>query len=257
MQGRKVMKVWRMEKHISQHLLGTSNLKDSNMIFGDNTNLIQSNLMGTSNLNLTLRKIWDSYLHLMGIIPIKEMMRIDLIKGVKVLVSAENAYSMRRMLGPPQVQLDFYFALHKVELEFVKKSIRVHDIILNQLQTSSSLATTLGRELDDINCFKNIEQSPSLSFVIDPNVRNLPIFLQSHSNSMASDILATALQSAEARDSATFLTSVPILSRYNGFALSVMKAVVSMSQPSSHVLHSAILVTGPVFKEHLYAYLYA
>ncbi|KAK8613348.1 hypothetical protein V6N13_101113 [Hibiscus sabdariffa] len=92
---------------------------------------------------------------------------------------------------------------------------------------------------------------------ITTSTGNLPIFLQSHSNSMASDILATALQSAEARDSATFLTSVPILSRYNGFALSVMKAVVSMSQPSSHVLHSAILVTGPVFKEHLYAYLYA
>ncbi|KAK8657016.1 hypothetical protein V6N13_098950 [Hibiscus sabdariffa] len=74
---------------------------------------------------------------------------------------------------------------------------------------------------------------------------------------MAIDILATALQSAEARDSTAFLTSLPILSRYNGFVLSVKKPVVSMSQPSSHVLHSAILVTGPVLKKHLYAHLYA
>ncbi|KAK8640157.1 hypothetical protein V6N13_007916 [Hibiscus sabdariffa] len=36
-----------------------------------------------------------------------------------------------------------------------------------------------------------------------------------------------------------------------------MKPVVSMSQLSSHVLHSAILVIGPVLKEHLYAHLYA
>ncbi|XP_039028889.1 uncharacterized protein LOC120162894 isoform X2 [Hibiscus syriacus] len=104
--------------------------------------------------------------------------------------------------------------------------------------------------------FKNVKQSSS-SFVIDPNARNLPTLPQSHSNSMPSDILAAAIRSTEARDSAAFLTSPSISSRYIGSASSIKNPIVSMSQPSSQVLHSANPATGPVHKEHLYAHAYA
>ncbi|GMI67750.1 hypothetical protein HRI_000444200 [Hibiscus trionum] len=122
-------------------------------------------------------------------------------------------------------------------------------------------AATLGN--DYVSCasipgssFKNIEQSSSLSLVIDPNARNLPVLpsdVQSHSNSMPSDILAAAFQSTKARDSAAFLTSPSISSRYIGSASSIKNPIVSMSQPSSQVLHGANPATGPVLKEHLYA----
>ncbi|XP_039053553.1 uncharacterized protein LOC120195677 [Hibiscus syriacus] len=77
--------------------------------------------------------------------------------------------------------------------------------------------------------FKNVEQSSS-SFVIDPNARNLPTMPQSHSNSMPSDILAPAIQSIEARDSAAYLTSPSFSSRCIGSASSIKNPTVSMSQ---------------------------
>ncbi|KAE8655792.1 Magnesium transporter CorA family protein [Hibiscus syriacus] len=80
--------------------------------------------------------------------------------------------------------------------------------------------------------FKNVEQSSS-SFVIDPNARNLPTMPQSHSNSMPSDILAPAIQSIEARDSAAYLTSPSFSSRCIGSASSIKNPTVSMSQISA------------------------
>ncbi|MBA0600906.1 uncharacterized protein LOC105780279 isoform X2 [Gossypium raimondii] len=125
-------------------------------------------------------------------------------------------------------------------------------------------ASTLGN--DYISCasipgssFKNIQQSSSMSFVIDPNARNLPILpnkVESYSNTLPSDLLAVAIQSTKARDPAAFLASQSISSRYIGSASSVKNPIASMSQPSSLALEGANPATGPVLKEHLYAYSY-
>ncbi|KAL1104079.1 hypothetical protein V6Z11_D04G043200 [Gossypium hirsutum] len=125
-------------------------------------------------------------------------------------------------------------------------------------------ASTLGN--DYISCasipgssFKNIQQSSFMSFVIDPNARNLPILpnkVESYSNTLPSDLLAVAIQSTKARDPAACLASQSISSRYIGSASSVKNPIASMSQPSSLALEGANPATGPVLKEHLYAYSY-
>ncbi|KAK8652588.1 hypothetical protein V6N13_126616 [Hibiscus sabdariffa] len=167
----------------------------------------------------------------------------------------------RNLVYHDKEQLEFDFDSHKATADGRNyDSPKFSESELRKLDIPD--AATLGN--DYVSCasipglsFKNIKQSSSLSFVIDPNARNLPIFPQSHSNSMPSDILAASIQSTEARDSAAFLTSPSISSRYNGSAPSIKNPIVSMSQPSSQVLHSANPATGPVLKEHLYVHPYA
>ncbi|GMI86785.1 hypothetical protein HRI_002347700 [Hibiscus trionum] len=165
----------------------------------------------------------------------------------------------RTLVCHDKEQLEFDFDSHKAIADARNyNSPKFSQSELRKLDIPD--AVTLGN--DYASCasipglsFKNIEQSSS-SFVIDPNARNLPIF-PSHSNSMPSDILTAAIKSTEARDSTAFLTSPSISSRYSGSASEIKNPIVSMSQPSSQVLHSANLATGPVLKEHLYAHPYA
>ncbi|XVF16805.1 hypothetical protein REPUB_Repub10bG0063800 [Reevesia pubescens] len=119
--------------------------------------------------------------------------------------------------------------------------------------------------------FKDIHQSSSLSFVIDPNARNLlplPSEVQSYSNSTPSDLLVATIQSIKARDSAAFLASQSISSRYGSSASSIKYPTASMSEvlnsgafsvshPSSQALVAANLATGPVLEEHLSAHAYS
>ncbi|XWS30110.1 hypothetical protein CRYUN_Cryun24cG0089900 [Craigia yunnanensis] len=120
--------------------------------------------------------------------------------------------------------------------------------------------------------FKNIQQSSSaLSFVIDPNARNLPSLpseVQSYLNSIPSDLQAATIQSIKARDSAAFLASQSISPRFSGSASSTKYPTTSMSevlnsgafsvsQPSSQALLGANLATGPVLKEYLLAHSYS
>ncbi|KAK8716439.1 hypothetical protein V6N13_043748 [Hibiscus sabdariffa] len=165
----------------------------------------------------------------------------------------------RNLVYHDREQLEFDFDSHRATV-----NARNH----NSPKTSQSEcrkldipdAATLGN--DYVSCsslpgssFKNVERSSSLSLMIDPNARNLPVLpsdMQSHSSPVPSDILAVAIQSTKARDSAAFLTSPSISSRYIGSASSIKNPIVSMSQ----VLHGANPATGPVPKEHLYAYSY-
>ncbi|XWS41038.1 hypothetical protein CRYUN_Cryun17cG0046700 [Craigia yunnanensis] len=82
--------------------------------------------------------------------------------------------------------------------------------------------------------FKNIQQSSSaLTSVIDQNARNLPPLpseVQSYSNSIPSDLLAATIQSIKARDSAAFLASQSISSRYSSSASSIKNPTASMSE---------------------------
>ncbi|XVF60745.1 hypothetical protein PTKIN_Ptkin08bG0072900 [Pterospermum kingtungense] len=114
--------------------------------------------------------------------------------------------------------------------------------------------------------FKNIQQS----FVIDPIVRNLPFpsEVQSYSNSIPTNLLAATIQSIKARDSAAFLASESISSRYSGSESSFKNLTASMSEvlnsgafsvshPSSQALLGANSATGPVLREHLSALSYS
>ncbi|XP_022750768.1 uncharacterized protein LOC111299682 [Durio zibethinus] len=89
--------------------------------------------------------------------------------------------------------------------------------------------------------FKNIQQSSSaLSFVIDPNAGNLPPFpseVQSYSNSIPSDLLVASIQSITARDSAAFLASQLISSRYSSSASSIKNATASKPEISPLLSH--------------------
>ncbi|XVE86241.1 hypothetical protein DITRI_Ditri18aG0019800 [Diplodiscus trichospermus] len=120
--------------------------------------------------------------------------------------------------------------------------------------------------------FKNIQQASSaLSFVNDPNVRNLPPLpsaVQSDSNSRPRDLLAATTQSMKARDSAAFLASHSISSRYSSSPSSIKNPTTSMSEvlnsgafsvshPSSQALLGANLPTKPVLEDHLSAHAYS
>ncbi|XP_039044919.1 uncharacterized protein LOC120184554 isoform X1 [Hibiscus syriacus] len=167
----------------------------------------------------------------------------------------------RNLLYNDKEQLDFDFDSHRANVDarnynspnFSQSNLRKLDI---------PDAATLGNDYVSFasipnSSFKNMESSSSLSSVIDPNARNLPILpnaVQSHSNSMPSDILAAAIQSRKARDSAAFLTSASISSRYISSASSMKSPIEPMSQSSSQVLHGANSATGPLLKEHWYGY---
>ncbi|OMP05925.1 hypothetical protein COLO4_08450 [Corchorus olitorius] len=118
---------------------------------------------------------------------------------------------------------------------------------------------------------KNIQElCASMPFMINPKARNLPPLpseVQSYSNSTTSDIVAEALQSLKARDSAAFPASQSISSRYGSTASSIKNLTVSMpevlnsgafsaSLPTSQALNGTNLTTGPLkdnFSAHSYS----
>ena len=82
------------------------------------------------------------------------------------------------------------------------------------------------------------------------------------------DVLIIVFVMVEARDTAAFLASQSISSRYNSSASSIKNPTASMSEvlnsgafpvshPSSLALHGANLATGPVLNEHLLAHSYS
>ncbi|XVF58520.1 hypothetical protein PTKIN_Ptkin07bG0072600 [Pterospermum kingtungense] len=119
--------------------------------------------------------------------------------------------------------------------------------------------------------FKNTQQlSSGLSFVIDPNARNIPFpsEVQSHLNSIPSDLLAVTIQSIKARDSVAILASHSISFGNSSYASAIKNPTASMSEilesgafsvshPSSQAWHGANLATGSALKEHLLSHSYS
>ncbi|KAK6259373.1 hypothetical protein SCA6_013847 [Theobroma cacao] len=120
--------------------------------------------------------------------------------------------------------------------------------------------------------FKNIQQLssafPSVNAPTARNVSSLPSEVQSYSNSIPSELSAASIQSLKARDSAAYLASQSISSRYCASTSSMKNPTISMSEvlnsgalsvshPSLLAQHGANLATGPVLKEHLSAHSYS